>query len=98
MKDTTDLSLSGNATAVLTYRGINVMASAKYGKGTVFAVVDPWIYNEYTDGRKTHMEGIDNYAGGWELVPWLIRQVPTGPHSAPNTAPAKPSQPAANNN
>ncbi len=25
------------------------MATAKYGKGTVYAMVDPWLYNEYTD-------------------------------------------------
>ncbi|MGD0842303.1 MAG: glycoside hydrolase family 88 protein [Candidatus Acidiferrales bacterium] len=89
MKDTTDLSLSGDAKSALTYNNIVVMASAKYGKGTVFAVVDPWIYNEYTDGRKPHMEGFDNYAGGWELVRWLIEQVPPAPHTA-----AKPASPA----
>ena len=80
MKDTTDLTLSGDAKPVLSYSGINVMATAKYGKGTVFAVVDPWIYNEYTDGRKPHMEPFDNYAGGWEVVRWLIAQVPSAAH------------------
>ncbi len=51
------------------------MATAKYGKGTVFAVVDPWLYNEYTDGRKLPVE-YDNYAGGQELVRWILSQVP----------------------
>jgi unsaturated rhamnogalacturonyl hydrolase len=50
-------------------------------------VVDPWVYNEYTDGRKTHMEGINNYAGGWELVRWLIAQVPGAQHSAEHPTP-----------
>jgi unsaturated rhamnogalacturonyl hydrolase len=86
MKDTTDLTLSGQAKSLLTYNGVIVMATARYGKGTVFAVVDPWVYNEYTDGRKTHMEGINNYAGGWELVRWLLQQVPAGPHSAVTSA------------
>jgi len=29
-----------------------IVATAKYGKGAVFVVGDPWFYNEYTDGRK----------------------------------------------
>jgi unsaturated rhamnogalacturonyl hydrolase len=41
----------------------------------VFATVDPWLYNEYTDGRKLPAE-YDNYAGGQELVRWLLGQVP----------------------
>jgi len=86
MKDTTDLTLSGNAKPVLTYNGVNVMAAAKYGRGTVFAVVDPWVYNEYTDGRKTHMEGINNYLGGWDLVRYLIAQVPAAAHGAAPSA------------
>ena len=51
------------------------MATAKYGKGTVFAFVDPWLYNEYTDGRKLPAE-YQNYAAGAELVRWLLEQVP----------------------
>ena len=51
------------------------MAVAKYGKGTVFAVVDPWLYNEYTDGRKLPAE-YDNYAAGKELVRWVLAQIP----------------------
>jgi unsaturated rhamnogalacturonyl hydrolase len=52
------------------------MASAKYGKGTVFAVVDPWLYNEYTDPRK-HLPQQDNYEAGKEFVHWLLKQVPS---------------------
>jgi unsaturated rhamnogalacturonyl hydrolase len=86
LKDTTDLALSGNAKSLLTYKGVNVLATAKYGKGTVFAVVDPWLYNEYTDGRKLPYSEFDNYAGGWEVVRWLLHQVPAAPRSAVNSA------------
>jgi unsaturated rhamnogalacturonyl hydrolase len=51
------------------------MATAKYGKGTVFATVDPWLYNEYTDGRKL-AEPYDNFAAGKELMRWILAQVP----------------------
>jgi unsaturated rhamnogalacturonyl hydrolase len=52
-----------------------LMATAKYGKGTVFATVDPWLYNEYTDGRKLPAP-YDNFAGGVELIRWVLGQVP----------------------
>ena len=79
MKDTCAISLSGPAMALLRDRGDVVMASAKYGRGTVFASVDPWLYNEYTDGRKNPRiyDQFDNFAGGRELVQWLLQQ---GPH------------------
>ncbi len=51
------------------------MATAKYGRGTVFAMVDPWLYNEYTDGRKLPAE-YDNFAAGKEFVRWAMEQVP----------------------
>ncbi|HMC86610.1 MAG TPA: hypothetical protein VKI61_13880 [Chitinophagaceae bacterium] len=50
-------------------------AIAKVGKGTVFAVGDPWFYNEYTDGKKLPPE-YENYAAATDLVKWLLRQVP----------------------
>jgi unsaturated rhamnogalacturonyl hydrolase len=50
-----------------------LMAWTRYGKGMVFAVTDPWVYNEYTDGRKLSAE-YDNFGGGVDLVQWLIEQ------------------------
>jgi len=47
--------------------------SSKYGKGIVFAVGDPWMYNEYVDGRKLPME-YENYQAAVDLVKWLIKQ------------------------
>jgi unsaturated rhamnogalacturonyl hydrolase len=52
-----------------------LMATAKYGRGTVFAAVDPWLYNEYTDGKKLPAT-YDNYEGGEELVRWILAQIP----------------------
>jgi unsaturated rhamnogalacturonyl hydrolase len=67
------LTLSQKALPLLRYKGDLLMAWTRYGKGMVFAVTDPWIYNEYTDGRKLPME-YDNFAGGQEVAAWLIRQ------------------------
>ncbi|RYD79684.1 MAG: hypothetical protein EOP55_04150, partial [Sphingobacteriales bacterium] len=52
-----------------------IIATAKYGKGTVFAVGDPWFYNEYIDGRKLPKD-LENFKATNDLVNWLIKQVP----------------------
>jgi unsaturated rhamnogalacturonyl hydrolase len=79
MKDTCAISLRGSARALLQDRGDVVMATVHYGHGTVFCAVDPWLYNEYTDGRKNpHVYSqFDNFAGGKELVQWLVQQRPS---------------------
>jgi unsaturated rhamnogalacturonyl hydrolase len=76
MKDTCAISLKGAATSLLEDNAGIVMATAKYGKGTVFAVVDPWLYNEYTDHRKP-LPRQDNYEAGKEFVSWLLKQAPS---------------------
>jgi unsaturated rhamnogalacturonyl hydrolase len=75
MKDTCMITVTKPAVAVLTDKGEVVMADAKYGKGTVFAVVDPWLYNEYINGHNLSAE-YDNYAAGKEWARWLLEQVP----------------------
>lgn len=73
MKDTCTISLKAPARPLLEDKGDIMMATAKYGKGTVVAVVDPWLYNEYTDPRKNPPVQ-DNYAAGKEFVRWLLEQ------------------------
>lgn len=78
MKDTCAISLKAPAAALFRDRGDVVMAAAKYGRGMVFATVDPWLYNEYTDGRKNPKiySQFGNFAAGHELVHWLLLQIP----------------------
>jgi len=78
MKEICTISVTSPATEQLRDHGDILMATAKYGKGTVFATVDPWLYNEYSDGRKLPAE-YDNYAAGKELVHWILTQVPRQP-------------------
>lgn len=75
VKDVCTISVKPPAVPVYTHEGDVFMAVAKYGKGTVYAVVDPWFYNEYTNGLKLPPE-YDNYAAGVELARWLLEQVP----------------------
>ncbi|HYC30387.1 MAG TPA: DUF4350 domain-containing protein, partial [Chitinophagaceae bacterium] len=73
IKELASIETSGPAKAVLTKDGMNIIAVAKYGKGTVFAIGDPWLYNEYIDGRKLPLE-YDNYKAAQDLVKWTLSQ------------------------
>ncbi len=55
-----------------------IMSFAKIGKGAVFAVGDPWFYNEYVDGRKLPAV-FENYKAAVDLVKWALQQVPVKP-------------------
>lgn len=77
MKDTCTISVRKPAFPLLEEKGTIMMAGASYGRGTVFAVVDPWLYNEYVDGHNRNLPSeYDNFTGGKELVRWLIEQLP----------------------
>ncbi|MBL8183035.1 MAG: glycoside hydrolase family 88 protein, partial [Blastocatellia bacterium] len=73
VKEVSTLTLSGKAKAVVTANGDNIIAMAKHGKGTVFAIGDPWLYNEYVDGRRLPAE-FQNFAAARDLAKWLLMQ------------------------
>lgn len=75
IKEISTIAAKSPAVSALTDNGDVLIATAKYGKGTVFAVGDPWFYNEYIDGRKLP-EDLENYKATNDLVNWLIKQVP----------------------
>ena len=74
LKEICTLKLSAPAKSILNDKGDVIMAVSKIGKGTVFAVGDPWLYNEYVDGRKLPVEFENNKAAN-DLVLWLIKQI-----------------------
>jgi unsaturated rhamnogalacturonyl hydrolase len=74
IKEYSSLSVNPPAQTVLKEGSINVAAIAKVGKGTVFAVGDPWFYNEYTDGRKLPPD-FQNYQAAEDLVKWALQQI-----------------------
>lgn len=73
IKELSTLTLSPPAIPVLQHNGDAVMAISRYGKGMVFALGDPWIYNEYLDGRKLPAD-FDNYPAAVSWVKWLLTQ------------------------
>ncbi|WP_265428474.1 DUF4350 domain-containing protein [Chryseobacterium sp. YIM B08800] len=74
MKEVSSIDVKAPAKAILTAEGKNIGAIAKVGKGTVFALGDPWCYNEYIDGKKLPTD-FTNYQGTEEWVKWLLKQV-----------------------
>ena len=73
IKELSTIQASPPATIVLKNGDDNIIAVSRLGKGTVIAVGDPWLYNEYTDGRKLPAE-YENYKAAADLVQWLIKQ------------------------
>ena len=73
IKELATLEVRKPATTLLAKNGKNIMAISRHGKGLVFAIGDPWLYNEYVDGRKLP-DDFDNYKAAEDLVKWLLTQ------------------------
>lgn len=74
IKEVSDLNLSGTAKPVLKENGKVLIAENRYGKGYVFAIGDPWIYNEYI-GHARLPESFDNTKAAGNLADLLIVNV-----------------------
>ena len=72
IKELATLELKSPAVPVLKKEGKVVASIASYGKGKVFVIGDPWLYNEYIDGRKLPA-GFDNYKAAEDLVRWSLQ-------------------------
>lgn len=73
IKELSTLRVSGAARPVFSDSGNTILAVARIGKGTVFAVGDPWFYNEYIDGRKLPAD-FQNYNAADDVARWLLRE------------------------
>ncbi|MBH8559143.1 glycoside hydrolase family 88 protein [Hymenobacter sp. BT442] len=71
IKELSVLSVAAPAQPLVTNNGKVIMATARLGKGKVFVLGDPWLYNEYTDGRKIPAS-FENFQAGKDLATWLL--------------------------
>jgi unsaturated rhamnogalacturonyl hydrolase len=71
LKEISTLSVRPPARVLLRDGDDIIIATASYGKGLVFAVGDPWFYNEYMDHRRLP-EGYDNARAARNLFRWLF--------------------------
>lgn len=74
LKEISSLTLSEPAQVVLSENDEIFMAESKVGKGFVFAIGDPWIYNEYIDHDRLPID-FDNYKAAENLSQYLINKV-----------------------
>ncbi|MGE5351908.1 MAG: glycoside hydrolase family 88/105 protein, partial [Acidobacteriota bacterium] len=71
LKELSTFRLKAPAVALFTEGADIIMAASNYGKGFVFAVGDPWLYNEYIDNRRLPEE-YENYKASENLARWLL--------------------------
>jgi unsaturated rhamnogalacturonyl hydrolase len=74
IKEVSDINLKGKAKAILTENGKVLIAECNYGKGYVFAIGDPWIYNEYIDHDRLTPD-FDNRKAAENLTDLLLSKV-----------------------
>ena len=72
MKDTSTITPTGPAKALVTDHGDVMIAVSHLGKGAVLGVVDPWFYNEYADGRK--MGQYRGFEAAQDVAAWAVQQ------------------------
>lgn len=73
VKELSVLSVNKPAKATISENGSVIMAIANYGKGKIFALGDPWIYNEYLNGKRIPME-FENFKAAKNLAVWLLKK------------------------
>ena len=71
LKEICSLEVTDPGKPLLKQGGVVFMASSHFGKGTVFAVGDPWLYNEYIDAGKLPPQ-YENAKAGENLFRWLL--------------------------
>ena len=71
LKEISTLKLEKPAEPIFTSGGNIIMGYAKYGRGGVFAIGDPWFYNEYYDNSKLPVP-YENYKAAQNLFSWLL--------------------------
>ena len=72
MKDVCSIDTKNGAKPVLkNAAGATVIATNRFGKGNVIAIADPWLYNEYVNGRLPKEMGFENDKAAYDLVVWL---------------------------
>jgi len=73
LKELSVLNIKAPAKANAVKDGDVIIATTQFGKGKVLIVGDPWLYNEYVDGRKLPAE-YENYKAAEDLVKWLLKK------------------------
>ncbi|KAA2243609.1 DUF4350 domain-containing protein [Chitinophaga agrisoli] len=74
MKDACSISVKAPGKAVLKSKDAAIIAAVDHGRGMVVAVGDPWLYNEYVNGRLP--AAFENDKAAADFVKWVLAKVP----------------------
>ena len=74
VKEVSALNVTAPATSIAFAANKTVAAISPFGKGQVIAVGDPWLYNEYVDGRKLPFS-FQNFEAMQQVVQWSLRKI-----------------------
>jgi unsaturated rhamnogalacturonyl hydrolase len=74
VKELVTLNVKSPASSILTDKGDIIMAVSNVGKGKVFVIGDPWLYNEYTDGRRIPSL-YENHNAAKDLAKWALSNI-----------------------
>ncbi len=74
IKEISTILVSASSKVLALKNNDTIIATCNYGKGKVFAIGDPWLYNEYVDGRKLPAE-YQNFTATKELTKWLLTKL-----------------------
>ncbi len=72
IKELVTLAVKAPAKPLVKKNGDIIMATSNFGKGRVFVLGDPWLYNEYVDGRIIGTS-FDNFLAAKELAKWMLK-------------------------
>ncbi len=71
IKELVTLKVEKPEQCILSENGDCIIAVSTVGKGRVFVVGDPWLYNEYTDGRRIP-NIYQNFSAAKDLAKWTL--------------------------
>lgn len=74
LKDACSITVEKKTQTILRQDGKAIVAGKKFGNGYVLVVGDPWLYNEYVNGRLP--KDFENDKAAQDLAIWLLKKSP----------------------
>ncbi len=72
IKELVTLNVSPDSKVILRKGEDIVLATTSFKKGRVMVLGDPWLYNEYVDGRRIPTN-YQNFQATKDLAKWLLK-------------------------
>jgi unsaturated rhamnogalacturonyl hydrolase len=74
VKEVSAINIQGSTKSIVSTGDKTIAAVVSFGKGKVIAVGDPWLYNEYVDGKKLPIS-FQNFDAMQQIVNWTLSKI-----------------------